>query len=84
MCNGKKEFKIKRGQFQKTYDDEDGGDESDHGGDDNGDDGSDDGGDDNGDNDGGGGGHEDGGGNFGGDDEDALKKDANVGPATVE
>ena len=48
MCNGKKEFKIKRGQFQKTYDDEDGGDESDHGGDDNGVGG----GDDNGDNDG--------------------------------
>ena len=49
MCNGKKEFKIKRGQIQKTYDDEDGGDESDHGGDDNGVGG----GDDNGDNDGG-------------------------------
>ena len=57
MCNGKKEFKIKRGQIKKTYDDEDGGDESDHGGDDNGvgggDDNGDGGGDDNGDNDGG-------------------------------
>ena len=79
MCNGKKEFKIKRGQIQKTYDDEDGGDESYHSGDDNGVGG----GDDNGDG-GGGVSHEDGGGNFGGDDEDALKKDANVGPATVE
>ena len=32
MRNGKKEFKIKRGQFPKTYDDGDGDDNGDGGG----------------------------------------------------